>query len=65
MPNVGLLDNSIIPMMVGPMESPYDPNSDSNFDYSTEKNETGTTVIINKYTEENNNDDTTVIIGED
>lgn len=58
--NTGLLDNSIIPMIVQTRDVP------AIADYTTEPNEFGTTTVINRYTTEtNNNDDTTVIIGGD
>ena len=66
--NVGLLDNSVIPMIESTMrhtiaEVQKAPGLES--DYYLKPNEHGTTVIINKYTIENNNDETTVIIGGD
>ena len=56
MPNVGLLDNSIIPGIV-PREAAV---SD---DYTTESNNAGTTVIIGKSSTEENDAGTTVVVG--
>jgi hypothetical protein len=64
--NVGLLDNSIIPMVDHEINQTIVETSVKTAeepDYYTELNEQGTTVVINKYTTENNNDDTTVIVG--
>ena len=52
--NIGLLDNSIIPMFTGASLPSYD--------YIEVPNEHGTTVIINNYTTESNDDGHTVII---
>ena len=56
----GLLDNSIIPMLYGSMDSVYKYKND---DYTEESNDSGTTVVIDKYSIENTADGSTVIIG--
>lgn len=69
-PNIGLLDNSIIPVVEEPLAHPLpsewpDSPIDGLPDYSIEQNDSGTTVVINKYTTETTDSGTTVIIGED
>ena len=56
--NAGLLDNSIIPTLESLVADPSGVP-----DFSTEPNEYGTTVIINKYSTEENDHGTTTIIG--
>lgn len=55
-PNVGLLDNSIIPMVESPL------NYSTSQPYSTILNEYGTTVVIDEYYVETDGDMMTVII---
>ena len=65
--NIGLLDNSIIPMVFRPMEHTASENSNKDTDdsYTLEQNEYGYTVVIDKYTQETVDGDTTTIIGGD
>ena len=59
-PNIGLLDNSIIPILETPL---VNQEQEAESEYTTEQNDSGTTVIINKYSTEENDDGTTVIVG--
>ena len=67
-PNVGLLDNSIIPTITTSLSNTaFEKNREEGAtapDYTTEPNEYGTTVIVSKHTEEESGSDTTVIIGD-
>lgn len=59
-PNFGLLSNSIIPVLAGPIVNKTMPTVP---DYTEEQNEYGTTVIIEHHTDEENEFGTTTIIG--
>ena len=61
MPNVGLLDNTIIPNIYGPMTGSYQP---AEAGYTVEQNSDGTAVIIEECAEEENKYGKTVKIEE-
>jgi hypothetical protein len=63
-PNIGLLDNSVIPMLNNILVSTNPPKQETPA-YVEEPNDYGTTVILNDYTSEQNDDGQTVIIGEE
>ena len=64
-PNVGLLDNNVIPLLSNAPLVSTNPRP-VGYDYTEEQNSYGTTVILNNYTvEENDTDGNTVIIGGD
>lgn len=58
-PNLGLLDNSVIPAVITSLSAADDVDNS----YTVEINNYGTSVIVDKYDEEATDDGTTVIIG--
>jgi hypothetical protein len=62
-PNIGLLDNSVIPMLNNVLISTNPKREEP--DYTTEENEYGTTVVVNKYISESDGESQTAIIGEE